>query len=254
MGRRVFHCWEEGGHGSLPLVNAIERSCDVYFYQLGQAVGLDRMARTARRLGLSGTTGIDLPSEVKGLIPDTDWFNRRYGERGWSTGNVWNLAIGQGEILVTCIQMVRLYAAVANGGFLPVPRLRHHVEDENGELVIPFSPPRGERLRVEPGSLATVRYGLRMVVEGGSGTARGSRLPDFPCAGKTGTVQNPHGAEHGWFCGYAPADDPRIAVALIVEHGRHGSDIAPIFRELVNRHFDLGKAPLRRGPRPESPQ
>ncbi len=251
LGNRVFRCWEERGHGSLAAVEALARSCDVYFYQLGERLGVDRIADEARRFGLGQASGLDLDLEARGLVPDRAYYDKRYGKRGWSTGASWNVAIGQGEVLVNIVQMARLYAALANGGFLPVPRLRHHVEDVAGNTVIPFSPARGERLHLDLAALATVRQGMENVLSGG-GTAAGSALRDFPTAGKTGTVQNPHGKEHAFFCGYAPADKPEIAVALIVEHGEHGSSIAPIFRQLVVTHFHLDVAPLRRT-RPGAP-
>ena len=251
LGNRVFRCWEERGHGSLAVVDALSRSCDVYFYQLGERLGVDRIADEARRFGLGQTSGLDLDLEARGLVPDRAYYDKRFGKRGWSTGVSWNVGIGQGEVLVNIVQMARLYAALANGGFLPVPRLRHHVEDVAGNTVIPFSPARGERLHLDPADLAAVRQGMENVLSGG-GTAAGSALRDFPTAGKTGTVQNPHGKEHAFFCGYAPADKPEIAVALIVEHGEHGSSIAPIFRQLVVTHFHLDVAPLRRA-RPGAP-
>ncbi|MBM4116346.1 penicillin-binding protein 2 [bacterium] len=245
LGNRVFHCWEERGHGSLAAVDALARSCDVYFYQLGERLGADHIAWEARRLGLGAKSGGDFDSESRGLVPDRAWYDKRFGKRGWSTGSVWNIAIGQGELLVNVVQMARLYAALGNGGFLPVPRLRHHLEDVAGNTTLPFSPVRGERLGLDLAALATVRQGMENVL-GGGGTAAASALRDFPTAGKTGTVQNPHGKEHAYFCGYAPADNPEIAVALIVEHGEHGSSIAPIFRQLVVTHFKLDVAPLRR--------
>jgi penicillin-binding protein 2 len=251
LGNRVFHCWEERGHGSLAAVDALARSCDVYFYQLGERLGVDRIAAESRHFGLGQASGIDLDLEARGLVPDRAYYDKRFGKRGWSTGSVWNVAIGQGEVLVSVVQMVRLYAALANGGFLPVPRLRHHVEDVAGNTVIPFSPARGERLNLDLAALATVRQGMENVLAGG-GTAALSALRDFPTAGKTGTIQNPHGKEHAFFCGYAPADKPEIAVAVFVEHGEHGSSIAPIFRQLVVTHFKLDVAPLRRA-RPGAP-
>lgn len=245
LGNRVFRCWEHRGHGSLAAVDALARSCDVYFYQLGERLGADRIAWESRRFGLGAKSGGDFDIESRGLVPDRAWYDKRYGKRGWSTGSVWNIAIGQGELLVNVVQMARLYAALANGGFLPVPRLRHHLEDVAGNVTLPFSPPRGERLGLDLAALATVRQGMENVLSGG-GTASASALRDFPTAGKTGTVQNPHGKEHAFFCGYAPAAQPEIAVALIVEHGEHGSSIAPIFRQLVVTHFKLDVAPLRR--------
>lgn len=252
LGRRVFRCWEEAGHGSVGVVGAIEESCDVYFYQLGEEMGIDRIADVARRFGLGKSTGSDLDDEARGLVPDSAWYDERFGEGRWSMGNVWNVSIGQGEVLVSVLQMARVYAALANGGFMPTPRLRHHLEDGAGNTVIPFSPSRGEQMQIGAAALARVREGLEDVLHGEDGTARGSALPGFRAAGKTGTVQNPHGTEHAWFCGYAPADEPEIAIALIVEHGEHGSDIAPIFRHLVATWFDLDVVPIRKGLRSAS--
>ncbi|MCP4545898.1 MAG: penicillin-binding protein 2 [bacterium] len=255
LGRRTFRCWEPNGHGRVGLIGALEQSCDVYYYQVGEMLGVDNIAEQARAFGLGSASGADLDSEARGLIPDTRWYDNRYGEGKWTTGHVWNVAIGQGEVLVSCLQMARVYAALANGGYLVTPRLRHHVEDENGDTYIPFSPNRGRRrIDLDPDELAVVKLGMEAVLYGENGTARGSKLRDFRMAGKTGTVQNPHGLEHAWFSGYAPAENPEIAIAIIVEHGQHGSDVAPIFRQLVNSYFNLGKRPIRRGPRePEAP-
>lgn len=247
LGRRVFRCWEHSGHGSVGLLGSLEQSCDVYYYQLGEELGIDSMAEVSRRFGLGATTGSDLGEEIRGLVPDSTWFDERYGKGRWTTGNVWNVSIGQGEILVSVMQMARVYAALANGGFLPAPRLRHHLEDGRGRTVIPFSPSRGSRVNMNPRQLEHVREGMELVLHGEDGTARGSALPDLRAAGKTGTVQNPHGTEHAWFCGYAPADEPEIAISLLVEHGEHGSDIAPIFRHLVATWFDQDVEPIRRG-------
>jgi penicillin-binding protein 2 len=239
LGNRVFHCWRPGGHGALAAVNALEQSCDVYFYQLGEHLGIDAIAHGARAFGLGSLSGIEISGEAKGNIPDKAWFDKRYGERGWSTGSVWNVSIGQGEVLVNCLQMARAYAGLATGGFLPALRLRHHVENASGVVTMPFSPPRGVKIPVIRPAMAVVHEGLELVLQGAGGTARSSRLAEFRTAGKTGTVENPHGKPHGWFCGYAPADDPEIAVAIIVEHAEHGSGIAPIFRQLVATHFGL---------------
>ncbi len=252
LGRRLFRCWEHSGHGSLGLMGSLEQSCDVYYYQLGEEMGMDAIAEVGRRFGLGSATGSDLGEEIQGLVPDSAWFDRRYGDGRWTTGNVWNVSIGQGEILVSVMQMARVYSALANGGFLPVPRLRHHLEDGQGRTVIPFSPSRGNRVNMQPAALARVREGLELVLHGEDGTARGSGLSDFHAAGKTGTVQNPHGTEHAWFCGYAPAENAEIAIAILVEHGEHGSDIAPIFRHLVTTWFDLDVKPIRRGLRSAS--
>jgi len=237
LGRRYFHCWYEPGHGSLDLEHALERSCDVWFYQVGDGLGVDAMARMARRFGLGSPTGLDLGFEVGGLVPDSHYYDDRFGKRKWSRGLVWNLAIGQGELLVTPLQMARLYAGLASGATLPVPRLLLKSFGSEGERNT-SSPPSPE-LSIDAKDLRRVRKGLELVVQGSRGTARSSALPGLRTAGKTGTVQNPHGKEHAWFCGYAPALDSRIAVALLVEHGQHGSNVAPIFKRLVEKWLEL---------------
>jgi penicillin-binding protein 2 len=252
LGRRFFRCWEHSGHGRTNLVEAMAQSCDVYFYQVGGSLGIERLASVARLFGFGDVTGADLDSESRGLVPDTAWYDKHLGKGKWTEGNIWNVSIGQGEVLVNCLQMARAFAALANGGKLVTPRLRHHLEDENGQMLIPFTPGHGTKdLKLDKRDLAKVVEGMVEVLHGEKGTARGSKLPGMITAGKTGTVQNPHGTEHAWFCGFAPAEDPEIAIALIVEHGEHGSDIAPIFRQLVNVWFDLGVRPLRRGLRSE---
>ncbi len=249
LGDRYFGCWNDYGHGDLPLETAISRSCDVYFYQLGNEMGIDAIAIAARRFGLGSVPKGELPGVTGGLVPDSAYYNDRLGRNGWSRGHVWNVSIGQGELLVNCLQMARAYAAIGNGAFLPEPRLLYRIESADREVLRELAAPAGERLILEHSALIEVRKGIESVLAGTRGTARDSRLPMMETAGKTGTVQNPHGTEHGWFCGYAPAESPEIAISLIVEHGEHGSDIAPLFRHLVAEWFDLDVVPLRRGPR-----
>ncbi len=237
LGRRYFRCWLEQGHGALDLEHAMERSCDVWYYQVGEALGANDMARMARRFGLGSPTGLDLGFEARGLIPDTDYYDERYGRRKWSRGLLWNIAIGQGEVLVTPIQMARFYAGMASGNRLPVPHLL--LRSEGQERGQPYRAAPPEDLSLHSSHLARVREGLELVLHGTWGTARASKVPGMRAAGKTGTSQNPHGLEHGWFCGYAPAQDPKIAVAIIIEHGEHGSDVAPIFRRLVEKWREL---------------
>ncbi len=239
LGRRYFRCWLEQGHGKLDLEHALERSCDVWYYQVGEGLGADAMARMARRFGLGSPTGLDLGFEMSGLVPDEDYYDDRYGRRKWSRGLFWNIAIGQGELLVTPLQMARLYAGLAAGDYLPVPRLLQRTLGSEGDELVRPAPPADLSLNAR--DLQSVKRGLELVMHGTWGTARGSALPGLRTAGKTGTVQNPHGKEHGWFCGYAPAENPEIAVSLIIEHGEHGSDVAPIFRRLVEKWLELNE-------------
>lgn len=240
LGRRYFRCWFKPGHGTVDLEESLERSCDVYYYQLGEALGINRLANMSRRFGLGKGTGLDLGGDASGLVPDSDYYDRRYGKRGWTRGLTWNVSIGQGELLASPLQMARVYAGLANGRELPHPRLLLSVEGGWDT-----APVRGRRLSVNQRHLDRVREGLRRVLHGTWGTARASAVPGLVCAGKTGTAQNPHGLEHAWFCGYAPAENPRIAVAIMVEHGEHGSDVAPIFRRIVEAWLASGeKEPL----------
>ena len=249
LGDRYFGCWNEQGHGDLILKTAISRSCDVYFYQLGDLLGIEGIAAGARRFGLGTSPPGELPASAGGLVPDAAWYNQHLGRSGWSRGHVWNVSIGQGEMLASCLQMACAYAAIANGGVIPEPRLVKRIESSRGEVLREMQRPAGKALDLDPRALAEVKRGLEAVMSGPLGTARDCSLPMMATAGKTGTVQNPHGLEHGWFCGYAPAESPEIAIALIVEHGEHGSDIAPMFRHLVATWFELPVVPIRRSQR-----
>ncbi len=233
FGGRTFMCWNHDGHGSLDFIGALQNSCDVYFYQIGPRLGLDRLEETARGLGLGERTGIDLPQEKKGLIPSRNWYNRRWGSGGWRPGLMLNLAIGQGELLVTPLQLADMLAQVAMNGQAVVP---HVVREVAGIGAI--APPSVERPRVhvEPDIWDAMHTGLERVVEAGTGTA--ARIPGLRVAGKTGTAQNPHGKDHALFVCYAPVDDPKIAMAFVVENGGHGgSACAPKAAKVLKTLF-----------------
>ena len=225
---RVFRDWTPVGHGSLGLVGAIRESCDVYFYQLGLRVGLDRIISGVHEFGFGSPTGIDLPSEASGVFPvSREWYDERYGRNGWTNSVVLNLSIGQGENAQTPLKMAQVFAALASGGVLPTPRVARHG---------PVAEPAG-RLPLSDEQLEVLQSALVQVVNSAGGTARGSRLRSWTLAGKTGTSQNPHGDDHAWFVGYAPADEPRILATAIVEQGGHGSSAAaPIVSQLI-RHY-----------------
>jgi len=216
----VFHCWRRRGHGAIGFLDGFAQSCNVMFMTLGRRVGPTAMASMARRLGVGQLSGIDLAEEQSGLIGDPQW-RREHGRRRWSIGDTCQMAIGQGDLLITPIQAARMMAAVANGGRLVTPRLRKQ------------DPVRSEPVGLQPNSLAVVRQGLRAVVE--RGTGRAARDPDLAIAGKTGTAENPHGPPHAWFVGYAPADDPRLVVAVLVEQGGHGGAVAAPIAKAVFR-------------------
>jgi penicillin-binding protein 2 len=224
-GNRYFRCWRLEGHGDLTLTEAIQYSCDVYFYQLGLKLGLSALLHDGTELGFGDPSGIDLPGERRSLFPpSTEYFNQRYGPRGWTNAVTLNLSIGQGENAQTLINMVRFYAMLANpSGVAPEPRL---VQVGQG---------RSRRLGLAPEALAGLREALELVVE--RGTAAGAQIANLRIAGKTGTAQNAHGPDHGWFIGFAPADDPQIVVGAIVEFAEHGSRVAPLVTRVIARHL-----------------
>jgi len=239
FGNRFFRCWRAAGHGSLDLTGAIEQSCDVYFYLLGQRLGVERWAECARECGFGRKTDIDLPNEASGLVPDSAYYNRRYGKRGWTWTLILNLAIGQGEFLSTPLQLAQFYAALANDGVAMRPHLLlsltlagdHEVRQEPRESFhLPFSPQ----------TLHVLQRSLRLVVNGEHGTAHSVNFPDLAVAGKTGTAQNPHGENHAWFACYAPYDDPQLVVVALVENAGHGGEIAaPLCGEILRHYFEL---------------
>jgi penicillin-binding protein 2 len=231
-GNRWFGCWREEGHGSLDLYQAIVQSCDSYFYQLGNRMGLEEIVHGARNLGFATVTGVDLPNENKGFVPDKSWYDRRYGQSGWGRGVTLNLSIGQGELLVTPIQLAVFYSMIANGGRVVHP---HFVFGEDNsfdpQVVLP------ERL-LEP-----LQKSLAGVVLEEKGTARyAGMLSGIEMAGKTGTAQNPHGDDHSIFVGYAPVTRPEVLAVAIIEGAGHGSSVAaPLVGQLLRRYFEFSE-------------
>ena len=240
FGRRRFGCWDKDGHGWTALRQAVARSCDVYFYQLGLRLGLDRLAGFMKRLRLSEKTGIDLPQERRGLFPDPAWYDKRYGAGKWSKGLVLNLAIGQGESGLTPIKLAQIAAAVGNGGVLWTPHVLTKVQRDGAE--IPRSVPPADSLRVtldlSQRDLETVRETMVAVVYDQGGTGGSAKVDSVLVAGKTGTAQNPHGNDHALFICFAPARAPEIAVAVLVENAGHGSTAAaPIAQKVLQAYF-----------------
>lgn len=239
FGNRYFRCHKPSGHGSLDLYGAVEQSCDTYFYQLGLRLGLAAWAKHARAAGFATPTGIDMPGEKGGNVPDAEWYDRSYGKRGWTKAVLLNLAIGQGELLVTPLSLAQFFAGLSNQGVVMQPHLlrswrapdgRVHTSEQSTSFELPYSP---EVLDVLVKSCVEV-------LEGEHGTARGSRIPGITMGGKTGTAQNPHGNEHSWFVGFAPVENPQIVAVVIVEQAGHGSTVAaPFVKKLIQRY--LGK-------------
>lgn len=226
---RFFRCWRADGHGDITLAEAIQYSCDVYFYQLGLKIGLANLLHDAVQLGFREPSGVDLPNERVSIFPpSTEYYNRLYGPRRWTSAVTLNLAIGQGENAQTLINMVRFYAMLSSpSGVAPTPYFVGDARPSVRSLGLP------ERDR------AGLRNALVAVVERGTATA--SRVANLQIAGKTGTAQNPHGLDHGWFIGFAPADQPRVVAGAVIEFARHGSQVAPLVTRIIARYL-LGPA------------
>jgi penicillin-binding protein 2 len=223
---RYFRCWRLQGHGDLDLLEAIKYSCDVYFYQLGLRLGLTTLLQESGTLGMRQPVGIDLPNERTSFFPpSTEYYNRRYGPRGWTSAVTLNLAIGQGENVQTPLNMAYFYGLLASPtGRVPPPH-----------LVSPSGTAPTRELRLSEADRADLRTALISVVEGG--TAAASRIADLHIAGKTGTAQNPQGEDHGWFVAFAPAEAPQVVVAAVVEFAEHGSSVAPLVTRIIARYL-----------------
>ncbi|MBS3757632.1 MAG: penicillin-binding protein 2 [Desulfobacterales bacterium] len=252
-GNRLYHCWKEVGHGRLNVVQALSQSCDVFFYHMGKRLNVDTLAKYAHGCGLGSPTGIHLNGEADGLIPTSEWKLERYGSP-WQGGETLSIAIGQGYNLVTPLQMAVLIAAIANGGTRYQPTILKTIETVEGKQVKKGRPAISGRLPAGKKTLETIRKGLWRVVNARHGTAYWHvRDKSIEISGKTGTAQivsRKKGEErseevedqykpHAWFIGYAPSDNPEIAVSVLVEHGEHGSSGAgPIAGKLMRSYLE----------------
>jgi penicillin-binding protein 2 len=225
LGNRVFRCWKKEGHGSLDLVGAVAASCDVYFYQVGLRLGLTAIVQDGVLMGFRDQSGIDLENEVDPIFPATTaYFDRLYGPRNWSPpATTLNFSIGQGENTQTLVNMMRFYEGLAGNGTAAPPYIVRPAEAK----------PRDLGLTRE--QLDGLRRALIAVVE--RGTAAASRHTDLAVAGKTGTAQNPHGKDHGWFIGFAPAEKPELVVGGIMEFAEHGTTVAPYVVRTLRRYL-----------------
>jgi len=265
---RVFKCWRKEGHGTLDLRHAIEQSCDVYFYTLGKMVGVDAINKWATRLGLGVKSGIDLPNEVTGLVPSSQWKLAKLGEK-WYPGETISVAIGQGQVSVTPVSMAVYMAALANGGKRVTPHLLRAVDEGNGWKPVPAPTDQGES-GIKPETMAAIHDGLWMVVNAG-GTGGNARLQGYDVSGKTGTAQviSLEGAkalkgrtdldlrDNGWFVFFAPRDNPQIAGVVFTEHGEHGTNAALIARHLMETFFAKKEGrplPVFKPPAPPPPK
>lgn len=235
FGNRAFGCWKKGGHGTVNLLQGVEQSCDVYFYRMGLKIGLENWAKYSRYFGFGKPTGIDLVDERGGMVPDEAYLDQRYGRGKWSKGLMLNLAIGQGELLVTPLQMAYFAMTIANEGHTFKPRLRRGymnpvtLEEEYPEPDSVFIPNIHD-----PRSYELAKRGMYLVVNSPTGTARSAQVPGVISAGKTGTAENPHGETHAWYIGFAPFENPQIAYCIFLENGGGGgANAAPFARKII---------------------
>jgi penicillin-binding protein 2 len=254
LGGSTFKCWNKHGHGTTSLKKSLRESCDVYFYQLGERLGVDRIAQTAKKFMLGTAMGIGLINEKPGLIPTADWKLKRFGKR-WYHGETLPVAIGQGYVLMTPIQMASMIATVANEGTVYRPFLVKRIVDTDGKALKEFKPEIIGRTGISAEKFRMVKQGLLAVVNEAGGTGGLARLSDVRVAGKTGTSQvvkmrdskkgTPYQyRDHALFIAFAPYDKPEIAVAVVVEHGEHGgAAAAPIAGRMLRAYFD-GKKPV----------
>ena len=253
FGGRLFHDWKKEGHGATDVLKSLYRSVDVFYYKLGTRMDIDVLARYARNLGLGQKTGIKLPGEIPGLVPDTEWKKKATGVE-WFPGETLSVIIGQSYLNVTPLQLANMIAAIANGGTLYRPRLLRTIEDQDGTVLEKSDPEVIHRANFSEKNIKLVREGLRLVMEHDQGTGHGSMIPGIHAAGKTGTAQvirfsadtvfkdcknlERKYRHHGLFVAYAPIEDPKIAVAVVAEHSCHGAGGAsPIAMAVIQKYL-----------------
>ena len=254
LGDTKYRCWKKYGHGEIGIVRAIKESCDIFFYELGVKVGIDNIYKTGSLFNLGFKTGIDLPGEKRGLLPSKEWKLKAFNTQ-WYQGETPPVAIGQGYTLVTPLQMLVVYSAIANGGRIYEPRIVNRIVDSEGKIIKKFPHRILRRLKIPLKELNLVREGLREVVNEVHGTAYRMRIKGFEYSGKTGTAQVKKIGEkrekdinklpykerdHAWFAAYAPSKKPVFAVVVVVEHAGHGgSAAAPLAKELIKSYFKI---------------
>jgi penicillin-binding protein 2 len=254
VGNRVYHCHKKEGHGEVGVVDALSKSCDVFFYRVAQKLeSVDLIAKWATHLGLGRKTGVPLAREVSGLIPTEEWKRKRFNQP-WNAGESLSVAIGQSFVLTTGVQLANLYASIANGGTLYRPHIVKEIESFEGQTQRRFDPEAVDKTRLDPKTYDLVRAGLWGVINNPGGTAYLQRIPGMDFAGKTGTVQviriaadkiyqkcvnmKYRDRHNGMFAGFAPAKNPVIAVSVIAEHACSGSaGAAPIARRVIDTYL-----------------
>ena len=232
--KRVFRCWRDSRHGNIDMAEALSDSCNIYFYYLGMDVGSRVMRSMAEKMGFASRSQGIFPGERTGVIPDPDWKRSNVGG-GWNPGDSANMSVGQGFVLATPMQLLKMTSMIAADGTRMKPYAVRMVVDRNGNLKQQFLPEQERPLNVSEQTLGVLKNGMEMAVT--DGTASFFNVP-VSAAAKTGTAQNPFGEDHAWFAAYAPAEDPEIAIVVMVEHGGYGSVAAmPVARAVFREKF-----------------
>ncbi|MDR2426093.1 MAG: penicillin-binding protein 2 [Endomicrobium sp.] len=240
LGDRWYNCWLKTGHGKVNMISAMAQSCNVYFYHLGLKLGVKNLEKYAKKFYLGEKTGVDLPNEKKGFVPNPEWKKLKM-KMSWLQGDTVILAIGQGALWVTPLQMADMIAAVANNGIYYKPFIVDKIVDINGQQLYKHIIKINEPIELEEETWQLLHESLIETVEKGSG--KRSKLDGIKVAGKTGTAQNPQGEDHAWFVTYAPADNPEIAIAIIVENGGGGGlNAVPAARKIYEKYFNIEPA------------
>lgn len=253
LGNGRWKCWKHTGHGPVNMSSALQLSCDVYFYNVGNMVGIDRIAKWGKLFGLGERTGLDLNMELPGISPSTEWKLRTKG-LPWLSGDTINASIGQGFNLCTPIQVLNAFAAVGNGGTLYKPHFLKKIVDSQGKVIFEEKQTEIRQIKLNPANLAIVKKGLFDVVQSNEGTAKRARVNGFTVSGKTGTAQTSalkftkgvnqediafNALDHAWFAAYSPSDTPEIAVVVFSEYdgGGGGANAAPIAQQIIEAYW-----------------
>ena len=257
-----YRDWKEEGHGTISVHRAIVESSDTFFYQVGLKLGIDRLAKYAKSFGFGKKTGIDLLNEKAGIVPSSEWKKKTYGVK-WYEGETISVSVGQGYMLTTPLQLVNAYAAIANGGTLHKPYVIDEILTPAGKVLKKYEPEETGKVAISEEVLAFIRDALKGVVNEEGGTASSLKSANLKIAGKTGTAQVARlikrtknissvtykFRDHAWFAGFAPYDDPKIAVVVLVEHGGFGASSAvPVAREIFKAYLGDPNAPKEVGP------
>ncbi len=241
FGNRYAKCWQAKGHGVLNVVGALRESCDVFFYQLGLDVGNKRIGEIGRRFGLGSMLGVDIPGERSGLLIDSATYEKWFERRGWkwSSGEILNIAIGQGALLVTPLQQAAMAGSIAWGHGLYKPHFLKEIRNSKGEVLKKFAPEKISEGKVSEKARELVLKGMDEVVNAPRGTGRRAAVRGVKVGGKTGSAENPHGDKtHAWFAAVAPLESPEIAIAVVLENaGGGGAQAAPVAQKILNAYF-----------------